>query len=726
MSFIKLHKLCTYLLAGTGLISMLLSNELHPLTWPVVIVAFLVSWRFDAPDISTNAYKQAWTRGTVAVVLGAVLVGVLGIFPNPILLGAYILVVLMINKLFNRHESVDYLHLSILSFLMLLLGTIVNTDISFAICFVLYVIFVTWSLTLLHLRREIEETYLMRHSEELSEGEKVDVDKILQSKRLVRGSFLLSTSLIALTIFAMSSTLFVLFPRIGFGLFFQRQRSGVQVSGFSNEVRLGSFRRIQVNRRVILRVELPNQEGKPPKRLPYYWRGAGYDFYDGQAWKKSRRYHHLVRLFSPDLFRVDRIPRKYRGNVIRQVIYQEPLNIPMIFGIDRIYNVRLPMSIPAMVRQKVPRIRLDLYSDTMTYRSYGTQNSSIKYTVESVPDRPRPSRVQKSRFERVLKPLFLQLPANLSPKIRELAKQITAKASSAGAKAVAVERYLRQNYKYSLVRKPFSGPPLDDFLFNQKLGHCEFFSTAMTILLRAAGVPARQVTGFLGASWNSYGGYYAVRQSDAHSWVEVWIQDRGWQRFDASPRASPSDLTSYLAALEEYFDSLRLRWYKWVIEYDLVNQIAALKALRDTFSSQSKVTQQVRKSSSRGGRRTWVWVFVVVIVGLLLIGLIARRGQVRKGSVVTYSLVSQLYMRALQLLEAVNIKRSETETPNEYLTRLEAEHPDLAVPMSPLTEVYLALRFDPSAGARYKTEMLTERLAQLKSAIETHSREEKA
>ncbi len=700
MPFLTLHKVCSFLLVATGFLAVLLPNELHPLSWLVVIVGVLVSWHFEPPRTNKKSYRQSCTVLTVFLVLALILLGVVGIYPNPILLACYILIVLQLNKLFNRNSSRDYLQLYVLSFLMLTIGTILNTDLGYAVTFLLYVIFITWTLTLFHLRREIEGTYLMRHSEDLNEAEKVDVSQILQSKRLIRGSFLGATSLIALTVFALSSVIFFLFPRIGFGLFFQRKRTGPRVSGFSNRVELGSFGRIRLSRAVILRIELPHQK-KPVMRLPYYWRGASYDRYDGHSWKRSRRFYKAARFFSPSRHVIATIANDKQSQLIQQIIYQEPLDFPVLFGLGRPYVIDLPMNIPTRVRHMVPRVKLEQYSDSLSYSNILVQGSSLRYTVYSLPQDIRPAAFKPRLFAKHLKKMFLQLPPNLDSRIRRLALRITRGRMSHGDKARAVQLYLQNNFTYSLSRKPSQGPPLSDFLFQQKIGHCEYFSSAMAILLRTVKIPTRQVTGFYTASWNAYGKYYAVRQSDAHSWVEVYEPKYGWKRYDPSPTAPTVSTHGVWKTVEEYFDSLRLAWYKWVIEYDLENQIAFLRNMRKRMASASQQFNNL--SISKWFQQVWSRPVVrlsILSLLLLLFGLIGfwrwrrKRSYPRTAKAVFFR-ATKIYRNALLILERNGFQRNPSETPHEFLSRLEEEGPHCFASMSLLTEHYLQLRYNP-------------------------------
>src|SRR6202008_3744488 len=109
--------------------------------------------------------------------------------------------------------------------------------------------------------------------------------------------------------------------------------------------------------------------------------------------------------------------------------------------------------------------------------------------------------------------------------------------------------------------------PLEDFLFVQRRGHCEYFATALAILLRTQGIPTRVVNGFFGGEWNEFGGYYAVRQGDAHAWVEGYFPEAGWVMFDPTPTA-PLSRGGIFGFFDRLYDAARIRWFTYVIDYD--------------------------------------------------------------------------------------------------------------------------------------------------------------
>ena len=138
---------------------------------------------------------------------------------------------------------------------------------------------------------------------------------------------------------------------------------------------------------------------------------------------------------------------------------------------------------------------------------------------------------------------YLQVPGEITEEVRQLAQDITRGATTRYDKAVAVTRWLRSNLGYTLkMESPGGTEPIHHFLLERRRGHCEYFSSAMAILLRTVDVPTRNVNGFLGGEWNEYNDYIAVRAGDAHSWVEVYFQGVGWVTFDPTPSSDIDQL----------------------------------------------------------------------------------------------------------------------------------------------------------------------------------------
>jgi hypothetical protein len=181
---------------------------------------------------------------------------------------------------------------------------------------------------------------------------------------------------------------------------------------------------------------------------------------------------------------------------------------------------------------------------------------------------------------------YAQVPAK-HERVVLLAKQVTEGISDPLQMARKLESYLRDHdrFKYSLDQPNTHGRmPLDVFLFEAKRGHCEYFATALAIMLRGVGIPSRNVTGFVGGEYNEYGNYYSLRQSDAHSWVEALIPDRGWVTLDPTPVSSERLVRgSLLSGMNAMVDALRAYWMTRVVGYDLRTQISGLRKLSELW-----------------------------------------------------------------------------------------------------------------------------------------------
>src|SRR5262249_15105593 len=175
--------------------------------------------------------------------------------------------------------------------------------------------------------------------------------------------------------------------------------------------------------------------------------------------------------------------------------------------------------------------------------------------------------------------VYLQLP-KLDKRIPELAKNVTAQAQTPVDKAIALETYLQTKYSYTL---DLSGKPGDDplphFLFETRAGHCEYFASAMAVMLRTLGIPSREVNGFLPGDYNDLGGDYIVRASAAHSWVEVYLPNNGWIVFDTPP-ADRAGHSGMLSRFSLYLDWMELTWNEWIISYDFAHQVALAQNLQ--------------------------------------------------------------------------------------------------------------------------------------------------
>ncbi len=265
---------------------------------------------------------------------------------------------------------------------------------------------------------------------------------------------------------------------------------------------------------------------------------------------------------------------------------------------------------------------------------------------------------------------FLFLPEELSPELEALARKLRKKTALETARAVAA--YLRRNYAYTLTPGKPRGDPIRWFLFVSRKGHCEYFATAMVFLLRAAGIPARVVGGYAGGEWNPLGGYFLLRERDAHTWVEVFVSGRGWLPFDPTPEAGGGVRTPSFSRLRLLWDYLQFKWYYWVVEYDFLKQRRIFRGLGNRARALS------RSSLPRPDLRNLPGILALLLGLFLFRGLIVR---LRKGP-------ERPVERLLILLERAGYPRLPAETLREYFERVAGGCPELSSPLKEFLELY--------------------------------------
>lgn len=686
MRFIVVHRVASYLMVITALLAVVLGAALPGLLLALLGVGTVVSWWWEPPRVDFKRFELAWNIATV-VMLAKVIVD--GLYTGAVLESALDFVLfLTVNKLFNRRSSRDYLHLYVLSFLQMTAATVINPALSYGVLFLFYVIFTTWTLILFHLKREMEGNYLLKYGGSL-EGRPVQVQRVMNSRKLVGPRFLLVTSLLSLVVFIGAASLFVLFPRVGFGYFFKKSRPGISMTGFSDKVELGQFGRIKSDPTVVMRVEFETPNDR--HRMAPYWRGISFDRYDGTRWTKSS-----TGLYRPERDAAGRPQvQPFAGSpeaLIKQSIYLEPMRTRMLFGLARLHAVAVERGV-LMTRRGV---QLDDDGDVHYTQ---TDDVAINYQAFSAPEPEArlelPLAAYRARAQRRMG-RFLQLPAELDPRIPALATRLVGDAQTVGQAVDRISGWLKKKLGYTLdLKRDPKFSPLADFLFVQRKGHCEYFATALVIMLRTQGIAARHVNGFLGGQWNDYGGYFAVSQGDAHSWVEVWAHGSRWITRDPTPSGGPRPVaTGFMARIRQYTDSLRMRWYKYIIEYDLGAQVGLFQRVRGLWRSMFGS----RRAQRQGGG--WRWLIGALLVALLIGAIVWLRRRRPDASTTPRQLaaIARIYESLLRTYRSQGfLKAGQGGTAREALQRLrDAGAPDLPVATAIIAR-YEQVRF---GGAR--------------------------
>jgi transglutaminase-like putative cysteine protease len=718
MRFSAIHKIASYLMVSAAFAALALSGELGLGVIAVTLGAGALSF-FAEPArhafLREKWYSNLWNVATLAA-FGWTIVDLLR--GEGINAGVRFLCFLLVNKLWNRRASRDYLHAYVTSFLMLVAGAALSSDLTYAGCFVAYVVFATWTLTLFHLRREMEENYLLKHSDG-AQSERVEVERILNSRRIVGGSFLLATSVVSVLIFVCATLVFFMIPRIGFGFFLSHGRNGRATVGFSERVDLGEYGLIKDNPQVVMRIELP---AGPPAE-PLHLRGVSFDRYQDGHWSRTDKVQTLpLRRFGSQwivgIAQGERIsPKKLKSllaHAYEQRVYLDPLDTPVLFGAAQptVFEVAPSLTAnPIELEARGPDevLAMERHLDMATGRVYGVERKTgLRYTVYSDDSRPPEAELAKILDGPTVRgpdlAPYLTLPADMPQRVTELARKLTDNVSGPYNKARVIERYLQTRLKYTLdLKRDAHYEPLEDFLFVQKAGHCAYFASAMAVMLRVVGVPTRSVNGFLAHEWNGYGHYLAVRQRDAHSWVEAWIDGVGWMSFDPTPSGpAQGGENDWLARIRQITDTAEMAWFKYVIEYDLAKQTDLANGVRDFTSGIFHATsfkQRIQRAAPPVGG-------ALVFAAALAFTLRRRRRGPRVGARIHQA--ENAFGRALRALEKRGLTRGLGETARELAGRAHATGDPGAPAFSALVELYYAARFGGEAVPVADLERLAE------------------
>jgi hypothetical protein len=300
----------------------------------------------------------------------------------------------------------------------------------------------------------------------------------------------------------------------------------------------------------------------------------------------------------------------------------------------------------------------------------------------------------------------IQLPKLGNPKARELALSWTEHGLSDGQIVQkALDMFRNQEFVYTLNPPLLDRDPIDAFLFDTRRGFCEHYAGSFVFLMRAAGIPARVVTGYQGGSVNPIGNYMIVRQSDAHAWGEVWLQGRGWVRVDPTAAVSPSRIESGLSQLPAGepvpllarggsslmariflgWDAVNNRWNQWVLGY---NQERQMELLERFF----------------GNRLTMYGLAVgtIAVAGLLLLAL--TWGLLRNRSYRADPL-ERAYHRFQRKLARRGIAAFTHEGPLDYGRRAALVLPQLAEPIGRIVQHYTRLRYGKDADGEQREQL---------------------
>ncbi|MBI4611656.1 MAG: DUF3488 domain-containing protein [Candidatus Rokubacteria bacterium] len=678
MSLQLAFKVSIYLLVLDGIAALVVGGLFSPAGAALVLLAVVGSWWGDRLRAWSDAVPALWR----VLALGAAAFAVIDLFYlAESLLDGFVHLLLFVTcyKLYNRQSLRDARDVFILTFFMLVAAAALTVSLGFLLILAAFLVLGIWSCILYQL---LGETTRYRPEQIATLG----------------GQWLIAPSFVAVVLTASALTMaftlviFFVIPRIGQAALPLKARAGQVLSGFSNRVDLGSFGSIQTDPTVVMRVRFPGGSPPPDVLAALRWRGVAFDHFDGREWRVSRP-DRKPAVRGPDGQFVLAPP--HGGRFLIQEIYLEPIGSDALFAVPRLLGVSLPAG--------------QLFVDSTESAALSIPNARVRYVAysELEPDPRRDPRAPTGAVPEGIGERYLQLP-RLSPRVAALARDVTRGARDPYEAAVALTEYLRRRFQYTLDLKRQSDlPPLEEFLFVSRAGNCEFFAASLVVLLRTLEIPARVVNGFQLGEWNPYGGYFMVRQRDAHSWVEVHLPGVGWVTLDPSPRAE-LDAAFLTSQLSHYLDSIRMRWYRYIVNWSLLDQIGAAAAIR-------RHTFQWRRAVSRAWLSTeWQawdrWMLVAGVLGvafLLAAGVRRASGRSAHRRALMPPRRFRAYDALLKKLSRAALVPRPSETAREFASRASLAVPDFGVALREVTAGYERARFgDAPVGSEEERRLL--------------------
>ena len=604
----------------------------------------------------------------------------------------HLVLFLMVVRLFSSQRTRDHYMLAVLSFLMVLGAAVLTVDSVFLFSFAAFLLVAVVTFVLMEMRHSVaEDSARAQEPRESAPGQRM-------------GYVLLATApALMLLILAGGALIFFLLPRVSSRYLTAYSPSNDLSVGFSDRVQLGRIGQIQQSSAVVMHILIENDlEGAYDLR----WRGVALNNFDGKIWSNSFA-QSVLRSAGDGSFLLTTASsrlgsRAIPGRRIRYRVLMEP------FGTNVFFLAEKPRSLTGNYRQ------LSTDAGEAVY-NLDAEHPINRYNAESELIEPDADelRLAARRLPGGMD-AYLKLPP-LDLRISKLAEEITASNPDNYGKALALERYLRSHFAYTLeLPRTLPADPLANFLFERKQGHCEYFASSMAIMLRSLGIPSRVVTGFRTGEFNDLTGEYVVRASNAHSWVEAYFPGAGWISFDPTPAANLPTRSGWSRWLL-YVDAAASFWREWIINYDVAHQRAlgqdaahSSRRFLETLRAWISQSYQALLESARHTQRQIThdplrWFGGAFVVTVLLIVLANLRGILRALRAwrlrahpdrAPREAAALWYERMLRSLARRGWRKSPSETPRDFVTAI--QEPRLQRKVAAFTHAYESARFGRS------------------------------
>ncbi|HEY1660062.1 MAG TPA: DUF3488 and transglutaminase-like domain-containing protein [Candidatus Sulfotelmatobacter sp.] len=606
----------------------------------------------------------------------------------------------VVVRTFSLRRDRDYIMLAVLSFLMVLASAVLTVDSMFVLFFSGFTLLAVATFVLMEMRRTGQSAkFLARHSRD-------DYEHRRMAFSLAR-----VTPLLVLMILLGATAMFFVMPRRMSAGFLGNYTFGTDLStGFSERVQLGSIGQIQQSNAVVMHIQI---EGDKRGKYALHWRGVALENFDGRNWSNPAVQYGL----QPEFGGTFPVPWMAQGvgpaspayasssdEVIHYRVLLEPIGTNVFFLAPwgrRIHGAYRAMAVD---------------SGGAIYNA-DARHPISSYDAESDITQPSAANLRSAgnNFPAFTAP-YLKLPPRIDLRIPRLAAEKAGSASNEYDKAVAIDRYLKTNYGYTLqlLRAPVPDP-LANFLFDRKQGHCEYFASSMAVMLRTLKIPARVVNGFRSDEFNDITGSYIIRARNAHSWVEVYFPQYGWITFDPTPGGLVGTPEGWDRAML-YLDAAQSFWREWIISYDASHQFvlgqAAMNTTRSladrargwTLTRYQDLLNLARRQQERAEQAPIGWI-TGIVAGCVFLIMLAQAGRIVR--VIRVRLLQShperspqeaatiWYERMARSVAKRGVRKTSAQTPREFLHAI--HDTSLRIRVERFTYVYESARFGNSA-----------------------------
>jgi protein-glutamine gamma-glutamyltransferase len=459
---------------------------------------------------------------------------------------------------------------------------------------------------------------------------------------------------------------FVLVPRLP-GALWGLPPSDEGTTGLGDEMSPGSISELSISEDVAFRVRF---EGAAPPPAQRYWRGPVLHDFDGYTWRRR---------LGPGAVRQSVQPV---SPALRYQVMLEPTNRSYLFGIDTIGQISGRRNFLTFDGQSIATREV---TSPIVYE--GLSHLEVRYTT--------PLSMTGRKLD--TQPLGAR-----NPRTQALARELRAASMDDRDYTQRALRYFHDGgFEYTLTPPRLERDSIDDLLFNTRLGFCGHFASAYVTLMRAVGIPARVVTGYLGGAWNPVGGYYVVRQSDAHAWAEVWLESAGWTRVDPTAVVAPERLRRGVNELLDSGTSLTGR---------LFVQAEWLRRMRDTWDAAASFWQERIVNYNLGaqvalleklglGGLDYRGIALLLVAAAVLWVLWVMRGLAGMPRAPSPDALAKLWRRFARLLELRGMPVASHDGPRTVSQRAMQRFPAVAGEIREFCDAYVALRFGRAAHA---------------------------